>query len=136
MKVPVLLALGIWPIALAAQQPVTHGELPSVSPDGSLIAFLSDRTGRSNVFVIGVDGSSERQVSQTGAGTPRFSADGRILFAGPGADSGRISAVSVNGGERRLLASVPGRSPVLSPDGRRVAFLIGSWTATVTAIAN
>src|SRR5262249_33858609 len=83
MKVPVLLALGIWPIALAAQQPVTHGELPSVSPDGSLIAFLSDRTGRSNVFVIGVDGSGERQVSQTGAGTPRFSMECRLVSRWP-----------------------------------------------------
>ena len=131
------IAVSLCALPAAAQQVVTHGELPSVSPDGSLIAFLSDRTGTSNAFVIGVDGSGERQVSQAGAGTPRFSPDGKsLLFAGPGADSGRISAVSVNGGERRVLASVPGRSPVLSPDGRRVAFLMGSWTATVTAVAN
>ncbi len=137
MKVRVLLALGIWPASLAAQQPVTHGELPSVSPDGSLITFLSNRTGTSNVFVIAVDGSGERQISQAGAGTPRFSRDGTsILFAGPGADSGRITAVPVAGGDERVLATIPGRSPVLSPDGRRVAFLIGSWTATVTAVAN
>jgi hypothetical protein len=59
-----------------------------------------------------------------------------ILFAGPGPDSGRVTAVPVNGGERQVLASVPGRSPVLSPDGNRVAFLVGSWTSTVTAVAN
>lgn len=137
MNARLLLSLVMGPLALAAQQAVTHGELPNVSPDGSLITFLSDRTGTSNAFVIGVDGSAERQISRTGAGTPRFSRDGKsILFAGPGADSGRISAVAVNGGEQRVLASVPGRSPVLSPDGNRVAFLIGPWTSTVTAVAN
>ena len=131
------IAVSLFALPCAAQHVVTHGELPNVSPDGSLIAFLSDRTGTNNVFVIGVDGSGERQVSQSGAGTPRFSLDGRsILFAGPGADSGRVSAMPVNGGEGRVLASVPGRSPVLSPDGNRVAFLTGSWTSTVTAVAN
>jgi Tol biopolymer transport system component len=132
-----LIAISLFALPCAAQHVVTHGELPSVSPDGSLITFLSDRTGTSNVFVIGVDGSGERQISQDGAGTPRFSRDGKsILFAGPGSDSGRISAVAVHGGEKRVLASVPGRSPVLSPDGNRVAFLVGSWTSTVTAVAN
>jgi WD40 repeat protein len=136
MKVSTL-AFSLFALPCAAQHVVTHGELPNVSPDGSLITFLSDRTGTHNVFVIGVDGSGERQISQSGAGTPRFSTDGRsILFAGPGADSGRVTAVPVNGGEGRVLASVSGRSPVLSPDGKRVAFLTGSWTATVTAIAN
>ena len=129
--------LSIPPGALAGQQPTTHGELPAVSPDGSLIAFLSDRTGANNVFVIAVDGSGERQISQNGAGTPRFSRDGRsILFAGPGADSGHVFAVALDGSNRRLLATVPGRSPVLSPDGHRVAFLIGPWTSTTTAVAN
>jgi Tol biopolymer transport system component len=136
MKVSTIAVL-LFALPCAAQHVVTHGELPNVSPDGSLIAFLSDRTGTNNVFVIAMDGSGERQITQDGAGTPRFSRDGRsILFGGPGADSGRVTAVPVNGGERRMLASVPGRSPVLSPDGLRVAFLTGSWTATVTAVAN
>jgi Tol biopolymer transport system component len=131
------IAISLFALPCAAQHIVTHGELPNVSTDGSLITFLSDRTGTNNVFVIAVDGSGERQISQNGAGTPRFSRDGRsILFAGPGADSGRVTAVPVNGGEWRVLASVPGRSPVLSPDGQRVAFLIGPWTSTVTAVAN
>ncbi len=59
-----IVSLSALPAALTGQQPATHGELPAVSPDGSLIAFLSDRTGANNVFVIGVDGSGERQISQ------------------------------------------------------------------------
>ena len=136
-SVAVCMAASGLALPAAAQHVVAHGELPSVSPDGSLIAFLSDRTGVNNVFVIGIDGSGERQISQDGAGTPRFSPDGKsILFAGAGADSGRITAFAINGGARRVLASVPGRSPVLSPDGNRVAFLTGPWTSTVTAVAN
>lgn len=131
------LALSLLAMPLAARQVVTHGEMPAVSPDGSLIAFLSDRTGVSNVYVIGVDGSGERQLTRNGGGMPRFSRDGTsILYAGPGADSGRIAAVPVQGGDAQVLARVPGRSPVLSPEGRQVAFLIGPWTSTVTAVAN
>jgi hypothetical protein len=66
------IAVSLFALPCAAQHVVTHGELPNVSPDGALIAFLSDRTGTNNVFVIGVDGSGERQVSQSGAGpSPR-----------------------------------------------------------------
>ncbi len=36
---------------------------PAFSPDGSQIAFISDRSGQDNVWIINADGSAPRQVS-------------------------------------------------------------------------
>src|SRR5438552_17795561 len=43
--------------------PLHNGSLPVVSPDGSRIAFTSDRGGVDDLFVIGADGSNERQLT-------------------------------------------------------------------------
>ncbi len=93
--------------------------------------------GADNVFVIGADGTGERQVTRGGAHLARWSGDGReILFAGGGADTGRVFATAPDGGDRRVAATVAGRSPVLSPDGTRALFLVGPWTSTAIAVAN
>ncbi|MFI5207077.1 MAG: hypothetical protein ACHQX4_03575 [Gemmatimonadales bacterium] len=128
-----------WPLALAAQQPATRttsNGIPAVSPDGSLIAFLSDRDGTENLYVIGADGTGERQLTHTGAGLPRWSREGRIRFAGQGPDSGTVFVISPDGGTPTAVANLAGRNPVLSPDGGQAAFLTGPWTSTVTAVAN
>jgi len=41
---------------------------PFVSPDGKYIAFMSDREGRVEVFVMNRDGSDQRRLSRTGTG--------------------------------------------------------------------
>jgi dipeptidyl aminopeptidase/acylaminoacyl peptidase len=63
---------------------------PAWSPDGSLIAFVSDRAGAPQIFVISPDGGEARQLTNLEkgvAGAPAWSPDGtRIAFAalGPG----------------------------------------------------
>jgi Tol biopolymer transport system component len=53
----------------------------SFSPDGTLVAFHSNRTGRSEVYLTPFPQSDERwQVSPAGAVQPRWSADGRWLY--------------------------------------------------------
>src|SRR4029077_11838039 len=44
--------------------PIVHGGLPVVSPDGSRIAFSSNRDGNDDVFVISSDGSHETQLTR------------------------------------------------------------------------
>jgi TolB protein len=135
-----MLNLAIAPLTLGAQQTGTRSasnSLPSISPDGAHILFLSDRDSTNSVFVIAADGGGERQVTHGGAGRARWSADGReIEFAGEGPDTGRVFAIAAEGGKRRVVATVVGRSPVLSPDGKLVAYLVGPWTSTAIAVAS
>lgn len=129
------------PVPAEAQKPDAPSVMngwPSVSPDGKWIAFVSDRDdGRDNVFVIGVDGAGERQLSHGGGHLPHWSGDGKeILFAGEDADSGRVTAMAPDADNARPVVNVLGRSPVLSPDGKQVLFLVGSWRATALMAAH
>jgi eukaryotic-like serine/threonine-protein kinase len=54
---------------------------PSVSPDGRWIAYQSDKSGRSEVYVRPFPtGGNEDLISQRGGRAPRWSKDGRELF--------------------------------------------------------
>jgi len=54
---------------------------PAFSPDGHLIAFISDRDGSPNLFVIPVDGGEARKVTtiSTGVSDPLWSPDGQYV---------------------------------------------------------
>ena len=53
---------------------------PAVSPDGELLAFTSDESGRSEVYVRPLAGGALRRVSLNGGGQPKWSHSGRELF--------------------------------------------------------
>jgi Tol biopolymer transport system component len=54
---------------------------PKFSPDGRWVAYFSNDTGRSEVYVRAYAGSAARyQVSTQGGGTPRWASDGREIF--------------------------------------------------------
>jgi eukaryotic-like serine/threonine-protein kinase len=82
----------------------------SFSPDGSKIAFASDRTGEGNeLWIVNRDGSGRRSVTRgkhRPEGSPRWSPDGRRLaFDGLGDDGQRhVYLVDAEGGEIRALA--------------------------------
>jgi len=118
---------------LQAQQLPKHGTEPAVSPDGSTIAFLSDRDGGTDVFIICADGTGERQLTHTGGekGGLGWAADGKqILFSVFSNDSSHLYSVDLKGRNQRQIASVSGRSPTLSPDGKLVLYMAGTWTST------
>ncbi|WP_262694195.1 amidohydrolase family protein [Kordiimonas aquimaris] len=57
---------------------------PSYSPDGKSIAFISDRAGQDNLWVMDADGKNPRQVSKDLNArflTPKWSADGSYIYA-------------------------------------------------------
>ncbi len=98
---------------------------PALSPDGSLIAYASDRAGQGNLD-IWLQQTSLGGVVQLTSGDadehePVFSPDGsRIVFRSE-ADGGGLYVIPVLGGDARLLAR-NGRGPCFSPDGKLIAF--------------
>ncbi|MDC8832360.1 amidohydrolase family protein [Alteromonas gilva] len=65
---------------------------PAIAPDGSKIAFISDRGGVSNVWVMDADGSNLRQITKEKNNTihsPKWSPDGEYLVVTKGITSTR-----------------------------------------------
>jgi Tol biopolymer transport system component/DNA-binding winged helix-turn-helix (wHTH) protein len=110
----------------------TRGDyLPSLSPDGRRIAFLSDRSGEGQVWVAGADGALPEKLTSmpfhARPGYPRWSPDGTTI-AVMTALAGRpdVVAVPVVGGPTRILtASQPnGGFPSFSRDGQWLYFCV------------
>lgn len=133
----VVLATALAVPSTAVSQTSRNG-LPAVAPDGRRIAFVGTRDGKDGLFVVDTDGTNLRQLAVPGTDgrMPRWSASGELLFSGVGADTGKIFGVGVEGGATRLVATVPGRSPIPSPDGTRFLYLVGPWTSTALAVAD
>jgi Tol biopolymer transport system component/Ser/Thr protein kinase RdoA (MazF antagonist) len=78
----------LWVLPLGGDaKPYPFVRSPSVesggrfSPDGTRVAYVSDESGRNQVYVRPFPGpGSARQVSQSGGGSPRWSRDGRSLY--------------------------------------------------------
>jgi serine/threonine protein kinase len=85
----------------------SRGTLPRWSPDGSAIAFASDRRYEGGIFLIHPDGSSERRLTKEG-GWPVWWPDGReIAYIAARPDgNGEIRVVSLRDGRIRRLDSV------------------------------
>jgi Tol biopolymer transport system component/DNA-binding winged helix-turn-helix (wHTH) protein len=95
---------------------------PQFSTDGTRLAFASDRTGSSEIWVCDTAGSNLVQLTSSGGvGTPRWSPDGRrIAFDGQGG----IHVIDVEGGRSRRVASEhsDGVVPSWSRDGQWIYF--------------
>lgn len=106
---------------------------PSFSPDGRLIAYCSNKTGRPHIYVIGADGTGERRLTLAGSynTAPRFGPKGVITFAGMDDFVSDIFTVDLGGNLARLTQQQgSNKDPAWSPDGRWLVFLsdrAGKW---------
>jgi serine/threonine protein kinase len=96
---------------------------PTASRDGKMIAFASDRDGRSRIWIKQLVGGGEAALTDGSDDFPRFSPDGaQLLFVRT--ERGRSSlyrVALVGGAPRKLLDDVSFGD--WSPDGRSVAFV-------------
>lgn len=111
---------------------------PRFSPDGSKIAFISDREGGDNIWIMNADGSERHSVSKEDfrlLNNPTWSADGRFIAArkhfttSRSAGTGEIWLYHVNGGAGVQLVKRSSESfqkelgePIFSADGRYIYY--------------
>ena len=104
-------------------------EVPQYSPDGTRITFISERSGRDEVWVCGSDGSGAVQLTSLGAaitGCPRWSPDGaRIVFDSNAGGNFDVYVINANGGRPKRLTDNPANDGVASwsRDGRSIYFV-------------
>jgi Tol biopolymer transport system component len=103
---------------------------PIWSPDGQYVAFVSDRDGNREIYVMRADGSELRNLSQSDAfdEMPTWSPDGlHIAFVSDRGRTWSIYVVGADGSGLRKLLDTDGwaNRPAWSPDGQHIAFFLG-----------
>jgi dipeptidyl aminopeptidase/acylaminoacyl peptidase len=109
---------------------------PSVSPDGTMVAYVAERGEQGDIFVAAIDGSWVRVLSDRNAdeyvAEPKWSPDGRSLlwmqwphYDMPW-DEAAVVVADVESGERRVVADgerVINNWPQWSPNGESILYM-------------
>ncbi|MCA0207597.1 MAG: amidohydrolase family protein [Proteobacteria bacterium] len=111
---------------------------PRFSPDGKRIAFVSDRAGGDNIWLMKRDGSDKRQISKEDfrlLNQPSWSPDGQFIVAkkhfttGRSLGTGEVWMYHVSGGAGVPLVKKPNErhqkelgEPTFAPDGKGVYY--------------
>jgi serine/threonine protein kinase/Tol biopolymer transport system component len=98
---------------------------PAVSPDGRFILFVTDRSGTPSIWKMESDGSKPSQLTHGGEDyNPDISPDGKwFAYASWAKGPEFIMKMSTEGGESLQMSESNGSSPVISPDGKLVAYV-------------
>ncbi|HXV75832.1 MAG TPA: amidohydrolase family protein, partial [Candidatus Polarisedimenticolaceae bacterium] len=125
--------------ARALTSGIAWDQQPRFSPDGSRIAFISDRAGGDNLWLIDADGANPRAVTEEKehlVHNPAWSPDGRYIVAKKGFTStrsipaGEIWLFHIGGGGGLQITERPHKEqdqknmaePAFSPDGRFIYY--------------
>ena len=100
---------------------------PAYSPDGTRVAFASDRDGNDEIYAMGAEGNAITRLTTTSdsESAPTWSPDGRrIAYERDDGSDREIWVMNADGtGAVALTANIADEStPAWSPDGTRIAF--------------
>ncbi|MES2755108.1 MAG: amidohydrolase, partial [Pseudomonadota bacterium] len=130
------------PIAGGAPTRVAEGlayeQQPRFSPDGKRIAFVSDRAGGDNIWLMNVDGTDKRQLTKEDfrlLNQPSWSPDGKFIIAkkhfttGRSLGTGEVWLYHVSGGAGVQLVKRASETlqkelgePTYAPDGKSLFY--------------
>jgi serine/threonine protein kinase len=98
---------------------------PVVSPDGRSIIFTSGRSGQRNVWQMNIDGSDPKQLTNGLADfLPSVSPDGQwVIYSSLNSGMLTLWKVPINGGTPVEIIDRQAINPVVSPDGKQIAYL-------------
>src|SRR2546422_583991 len=112
--------------------PLIQPQTPALKANGK-IAFVSDRDGNFEIYVMDADGSNQTRLTNNPArdGEPAWSPDGaKIVFVSQRDGNEEIYVMNADGSDLRLLAQAPDGefdySPAWSPDGAKILFVQSS----------
>src|SRR5262249_22210617 len=112
------------------------------SPDGKQVAFITNISGRNNLWVVPADGGWPTQltVSDQRQTDPAWSPDGKWIAYSSDKDGNEqwdLFLVSPQTGEVVNLTNTPEiseESPVWSPDGKQIAYTVKPQTSSTYEI--
>lgn len=122
--------------AMLAASGTPNEAMPVFSPDGQQVAFTSYRDGNDEIYVVNIDGTGARNLTNSAEldGNASFSPDGqRIAFESDRSDDFKIYVMNADGSSQTRLTSGPAddESPSFSPDGREIAFATNRGGGTI-----
>jgi hypothetical protein len=101
---------------------------PAFAPDGSRIAFVTQRDGNAEIYVMNADGTGATRVTNDPLtdGRPAFTPDGQSIVFHSSRTAGKqqIWVVNVDAtGLTQLTRDSVNSSPTVSPDGQTIAYV-------------
>ena len=117
------------PLTLEAITKISRMGDIAVSPDGKQIAFVSNHSGASKIWLIPSDGGEPKllnSTTETSESSPQWSPDGKqIAYLGANHGQLDIYIVASQGGTARRLTNDKGNKHAIrwSPDGKEIAYI-------------
>ncbi|KPK74711.1 MAG: peptidase S9 [Phycisphaerae bacterium SM23_30] len=117
---------------------------PQVSPDGKTVVFVVRRTdleanrGRTDLYLVGTDGSSLRRLTTDPAGdfNPRWApGGGSIYFLSTRSESSQVWRIRIDGGEAEQITDEPldVGNLIVAPDGKHLGFTMEVFPGATAA---